>query len=147
MSPPSAIAATTPSSATSTAWTSTPASGTARFRAQADSPRGRTAIVKGYIDRVFGMGFGYGPITGGGNEPLLVGRRMLSFTASGAPTEWLREEGTLASIRMILDRHVAQVCGLQVLDHVHFGGVTPSMSDSAFNDCMRTTDDTVARLF
>ena len=107
----------------------------------------RPAIVKGYIDRVFGMGFGYGPITGGGNEPLLVGRRMLSFTASGAPTEWLREEGTLASIRMILDRHVAQVCGLQVLDHVHFGGVTPSMSDSAFNDCMRTTDDTVARLF
>ena len=42
------------------------------------------AIFKGYLDRIFGMGFAYGP-GGDGNQPLLAGRKMISFTSSGAP--------------------------------------------------------------
>lgn len=107
----------------------------------------RPAILKGYIDRVFTMGFGYGPIRGGGNEPLLEGRKLLSFTSSGAPTDWLMEEGTWPAIRLLLDRHLAKVCGLSVLDHVHFGEVVSGMSETAFKACMRTVDQTVERLF
>src|SRR5262245_48809482 len=51
------------------------------------------AIVSGYIQRVFGMGFGYGPIREGANQRLLLGRSMISFTSSGSPSEWLRSEG------------------------------------------------------
>jgi NAD(P)H dehydrogenase (quinone) len=36
------------------------------------------AILKGYVDRVFSMGFGYGPMTGG-TEPLLEGRKLISL--------------------------------------------------------------------
>lgn len=107
----------------------------------------RPAIVKGYLDRVFGMGFGYGPIARGGNQPLLTGRRMLSFTSSGAPTEWLQEEGTWAPIRTLLDSHLARVCGLSVLDHVHFGGVTASLSEAAADGYLASVDDAVVRLF
>ena len=42
------------------------------------------AMLKGYIERVFGLGFAYGG-TGGGNVPLLKSRKMVSFTSSGAP--------------------------------------------------------------
>jgi NAD(P)H dehydrogenase (quinone) len=107
----------------------------------------RPAILKGYIDRVFTMGFGYGPIREGRNTPLLEGRRLLSFSSSGAPKAWLEEEGAWAAIRSLLDRHFAAVCGLQLLDHVHFGDVGPGISESAFEDCMREVDVTVERLF
>jgi putative NADPH-quinone reductase len=51
------------------------------------------AILSGYVQRVFGMGFGYGPQKGGQNQRLLLGRSLLSFSSSGAPAEWLRQEG------------------------------------------------------
>jgi NAD(P)H dehydrogenase (quinone) len=41
------------------------------------------AMLKGYIERVFGLGFAYGA-TGAGNVPLLKSRKMISFTSSGA---------------------------------------------------------------
>src|SRR6185437_1684468 len=46
------------------------------------------SILKGYFERVFGLGFAYRHV-GTGNAPLLKGRKMLSFTSSGAPTEWV----------------------------------------------------------
>lgn len=85
------------------------------------------AMVVGYVDRVFGMGFGFGPNQGAGNVPLLSGRRLISFTSTGSPIEWLRSEGAWSAIRQIFDEHLAKVCGLSILDHVHFGGVNPGM--------------------
>jgi NAD(P)H dehydrogenase (quinone) len=82
------------------------------------------AILVGYVQRVFGMGFGYGPVKEGGNQPLLRERRLISFSTSGAPTEWLRQEGGMTALRNLFDQHLADVCGMTVIDHVHFGGVT-----------------------
>ena len=86
------------------------------------------AIHKGYVDRVFGMNFGYGMGALGSNEPLLSGRSMISFSASGAPMEWVVETGAWEAMRKLFDDHFAAVCGLDVLDHVHFGGVTPGLT-------------------
>lgn len=107
----------------------------------------RPAILKGYVDRVFGMGFGYGPITGGANSQLLEGRRLLTFSSSGAPNEWLEEEGAWPAIRAVLDTHFARVCGLQVLDHVHFGAIVPNMAEHAFDEAMGLVDKAAERLF
>jgi NAD(P)H dehydrogenase (quinone) len=84
------------------------------------------AILKGYIDRIFGLGFAYGP-KGSANQPLLTGKSMISFTSSGAPTEWVRETGAWDAERKLFDRHIAQLSGLDVLDHVHFGGIVPGI--------------------
>ncbi|MGE3303936.1 MAG: NAD(P)H-dependent oxidoreductase [Hyphomonadaceae bacterium] len=84
------------------------------------------AILVGYVQRVFGMGFGYGPQRGGENQRLLPGRRLISFSSSGAPEEWLRAEGAWEALRTLFDRHVAGVCGMTALEHRHFGAVTPS---------------------
>lgn len=104
------------------------------------------AMMKGYIERVFGLGFAYGS-GGGGNVPLLTGRKMISFTSSGAPTQWVVDSGAWDTARRLFDQYFADVCGLELVDHVHFGGVVPGIRPDVVErhlDCMR---ETVAKHF
>src|SRR5579864_7309897 len=71
------------------------------------------AMMKGYIERVFGYGFAYGG-TGAGNVPLLNGRKMISFTSSGAPTDWVKSTGHFDAARKLFDEYFAAVCGLEL---------------------------------
>lgn len=104
------------------------------------------AMVKGYVERVFGMGFGYGPFSGGGNAPLLTGKKMITFSTSGAPGPWLQQQPAWAAIRELFDAHVAAVCGLTVLDHVHFGGIHAGMSDAAAQNALTQVRDRVGQI-
>jgi len=104
------------------------------------------AMMKGYIDRVFGLGFAYGS-SASGNVPLLKGRKMISFTSSGAPLQWVMDSGAWDAARRLIDRHFADVCGLELVDHIHFGGVVPGIRGDVVEkhlDCVR---ETVARHF
>lgn len=96
---------------------------------------GPPAILKGYVDRVFGMGFGFKPAFGG-TEPALTGRRLLSFTTSGAPDAWMDQTGALEGLKRLFDAHLAGTCGLTVADHVHFGGMVTGITEEAFQDVM-----------
>ncbi|HEY9235837.1 MAG TPA: NAD(P)H-dependent oxidoreductase [Phenylobacterium sp.] len=80
------------------------------------------AMLKGYVDRVFGMGFGFEPAFGG-VEPRLRGKDLISFTTSGAPEFWLQETGALEDLMRNFDRYLGQAVGLRVTDHLHFGGI------------------------
>jgi NAD(P)H dehydrogenase (quinone) len=100
------------------------------------------AILKGYVDRVFSTDFGY-RLTPSGAEPLLKGRKLVSFTFSGAPDRWVRETGALDALKSLLDRHLAAMCGLRVLDHVHAGGIGPGMRDDAAADIIEAVHDWV----
>jgi NAD(P)H dehydrogenase (quinone) len=93
------------------------------------------AMLKGYVERVFSMDFGYGS-TAGGTEPLLDGKKLISFSFSGAPEQWVRDTGALAALMTVFDRHVAAMCGLQVLDHVHTGGIVPDMTSEAVTNVL-----------
>ena len=88
------------------------------------------AMLKGYLERVFGLGFAYSRGKGG-NEPLLRNRKLISFSSSGAPTDWVIQSGAWAAVRTLFDTHFAAVCGLDVVDHVHFGGMVPSIRADA----------------
>lgn len=97
------------------------------------------AMMKGYVDRVFGMGFGYGP-GHGGQSPLLKGRKLISFTSSGAPEAWLHETGAFDALYKLFDQHVSAMCGLELLEHVHIGSVTsgfPEMAVEVARDDLR----------
>ena len=84
------------------------------------------AMMKGYLERVFGFGFAYG--NNGRSEPLLNGRKLISFTSSGAPLHWVRETGALAAETALFDRYLAELCGMTFVEHVHFGDITPGAS-------------------
>ena len=104
------------------------------------------AILKGYVDRVFGMGFGFGPAPGG-NEPLLVGRKLVSFSFSGAPEQWVCDTGALQSLETVFDRHVCGVCGLQLAGHIHTGGIVPGLRDDAVADILASIKASVSEHF
>lgn len=104
------------------------------------------AMLKGYLDRVFGMGFGYGH-GGTANTPLLRGRMMISLTSSGAPEAWIRQTGSWDAVRKLFDQHFAEVCGLALMDHVHFGGITPEITAESVQGCAAEVEAAVRRHF
>jgi NAD(P)H dehydrogenase (quinone) len=81
-------------------------------------------MLKGYLERVFGFGFAYGA-GGRSYNPLLTGRKLISFTSSGAPIGWLKQIGALDALCTVFDDNFATLCGMTSLDHVHVGGITP----------------------
>ena len=105
------------------------------------------AMLLGYIQRVFGMGFGYGSQRGGQNARLLLDRSMISFSSSGAPAEWLRTEGGWNALRNLFDDHVAEVCGMNVLEHRHYGRVLNSTPACRIEAHLEDVRATVARCF
>ena len=100
------------------------------------------AILKGYIDRVFSMGFGFGPGQGG-TEPLLEGKKLISFTLSGAPEHWVRDTGTMQALMTLFDRHLCAMCGLELVDHVHTGGIVDNMTQEAVDDVLASVSRAV----
>ena len=104
------------------------------------------AMLKGYIDRVFGMGFAYGPGRGG-NVQLLKARKMISFSSSGAPMEWVQKSGAWDAARKLFDEHFAAVCGLEVIDHIHFGGIHSGMRPDAVETLLGRVRSVVADRF
>ncbi len=91
------------------------------------------AMLKGYVDRVFSMGFGFEPDFGG-TRARLKGRRLISITTSGAPDRWMRETQALSHLMALFDAHLAAVCGLTVVEHLHFGGMVTGITEEAFED-------------
>ncbi len=106
------------------------------------------AIVKGYVERIFGMGFAYESGDGdAGSRPLLEGKRLISVSTSGAPGSWVNQTHALERLRESFDRHVAAVCGLTVLEHLHLGGVTPGIRPDAAEAMLGEVRRMARRLF
>lgn len=88
------------------------------------------AMLKGYIDRVFGAGRTVGYGGEGGSGELLAGKRLVSLTSSGSKRAWLAEKGVLASLRTVHDRYFAEVFRFGETHRFHFEGLTPDMPES-----------------
>lgn len=85
------------------------------------------AMMKGYIGRVFGMDFGYTARQHGGNQPLLGGRKMVTFTSSGAPQDWVQRSGAWDAMQKHFDEHFAAMTGMEIIGHHNFGSVGGGM--------------------
>ena len=81
------------------------------------------AILKGYVDRVFGLGFGFSEHHITGAQPLLGSKKLVSFTASGAPQRWVESSGAWAAMQAHFDQHLAAVTGMQLIGHHNIGGI------------------------
>jgi NAD(P)H dehydrogenase (quinone) len=100
------------------------------------------AILKGYVDRVFSAGFGF-EAGYDGATPLLAGRTLTSISTSGAPDHWIDSTGALKTLMAGFDLHLAATCGLRVVDHIHFGDITPNMDRDTGAE---TLDDLARRI-
>jgi NAD(P)H dehydrogenase (quinone) len=89
------------------------------------------AILKGWLDRVLrggGFAYGYGPT---GPRGALVGKRGLVFTSSGSTAGHFVDSRKLDAIRIMWGVGTVEFCGIELLEHLHFGPVgsrsTPEM--------------------
>ncbi len=104
------------------------------------------AILKGYLDRVFGFGFAYRH-GAGGIEPNLSGRKLATFSSSGAPSEWVRKTGAWDAMHKLFDEHFAAVCGLVLVDHTHFGNIVPGIREDFVAACATSVRELVRKNF
>lgn len=88
------------------------------------------AMLKGYIDRVFSAGVAY-DLKGEEMIPRLSGKKALIFTSSGADMPYLRRSKQWRAMRILEEDHILSLCGIELLEHVHFGSVTPDLSKRA----------------
>ena len=87
------------------------------------------AMMKGYIDRVFGAGRALGSAGEGTESSRLAGKHLVSLTLSGTMRSWLDEKGVLGSLRNVFDRYMADVFGLAETHHYHYDGVQPGLPE------------------
>ncbi|HYB57803.1 MAG TPA: NAD(P)H-dependent oxidoreductase [Alphaproteobacteria bacterium] len=85
------------------------------------------AMTKGYIDRVLSLGFAYG-FDGDDLIPLLTGKKALVFTSSAADMAYLRRSKQWQAMRVLERDHILALCGIELLEHVHFPSITPDLS-------------------
>ena len=104
------------------------------------------AILKGYLERVFGFGFAYGG-AGHSYNPLLEGRKLISFSSSGSPSAWAQQTGALDAIHTLFDRCFAKNCGMTVLEHVNVGPMRPGASDIYVKARLEEIRSTITRHF
>ena len=91
------------------------------------------AILKGYIDRVFARSFAY-ESRQGVVQGLLIGRKCVIVTLSGAPLPVWAGTGRWDAARMLQDTHVFEAVGFELLEHLHFDHIEAGLSASAGND-------------
>ena len=72
---------------------------------------------------------------------------MIALTSSGAPTAWIRQTGDFSALSTLFDTHFAAVCGLSVIDHIHFGDITPGMTAEAVKSAAADVASAVERHF
>lgn len=88
-----------------------------------------TSMLKGYIDRVFSHGFAY-DIVDGTPEGLLKGKGGMLITTSGATNERYEQNGFLNAIRTQICEGILRFSGIEVIDHLHFGGVIAATNEA-----------------
>ena len=105
------------------------------------------AMLKGYIDRVFGMGFAYGM---GGRRQCAVAQvpqdDQLHLKRARRPTGSSRRVPGTRS-RKLFDEHFAAVCGLELVDHIHFGAIVPGIRADAVTRFLVQVREAVERHF
>lgn len=79
------------------------------------------AILKGFIDRVFTMGFAF-IYDENGPTPLLPGKEAHIITCSGSPNEYYEANGMHSAILKTIDEGVFGFCGFET-KHTFFGDV------------------------
>lgn len=96
------------------------------------------AIVKGYIERVFGAGFRTDALKGGHSHPLLTGKRMLTLSSSATTLPWLEEKGQWAALRQSFDSYLAAAFRMHSAAHVHLDAVVDGMAERAVYEHLET---------
>ncbi|MCM8736100.1 NAD(P)H-dependent oxidoreductase [Azospirillum sp. A1-3] len=97
---------------------------------------GMPAMLKGYVDRVFSYGFAW-EMRGEEVEGKLHGRKGLIVTSSGAPMAFLEATGERQAFTVTQDVAIMGLCGIRVVEHLHFDDLGPHTTPAQVDDDIR----------
>ena len=88
------------------------------------------AIIKGYIDRVFGAAFLPADLQAEQDRREFAGKQLCLFTSSASTTPWLDEHGIVTSLQQSFGRYLASVFGFAGTHFFHAASVVDDMGAS-----------------
>lgn len=108
------------------------------------------AMLKGYVERVLGAGFGHRLMREVGVGSVAAGKHLVSITTSGNSSQWLDSQGATASLHNVFDNYLANAFSMVSHTHLHLSGIVEDMDDLAIRrELYRVTefaDATCAKL-
>ena len=108
------------------------------------------AMMKGYVERVLGAGFGHRLMRDHNGRSHVAGKHLVSITTSGNSIQWLDGQGAWRSLRTVFDTYLANAFSMASTDHLHLSSIVEGMNDRvAREELLRVTqfaDATCAKL-
>ena len=101
------------------------------------------AIIKGYVDRVFGAGFRFTDLATQKND-LFRGKRLAVVTTSASTLPWLESQGMWISLRQSFEQYLKAVFGFAKNYHYHADSIVDDL-DQADADRILYEVDAFAR--
>ncbi len=86
------------------------------------------AMLKGYVERVFGANFHYHAIRQRDAGAALCGKHLVSITTSGNSKQWLEEQGAWISLLYVFDSYLEHAFSLASKDHLHLGNIADTLT-------------------
>lgn len=82
------------------------------------------AMMKGYVERVFGAGVSSEDVRQQTRGDLLGNKRLLSFTTSAMSGPWLAREGQELGLSAVFDDYIVHAFGMHSREHKRFALIT-----------------------
>jgi len=99
-----------------------------------------TSMLKGYVDRVFSLGFAY-RVEDHVPHGLLTGKKGFLITTSGATNERYEQNGFLTAFRTQVQEGILRFSGIEIIHHLHFGGVVAASQEERKNMLLEVQDN------
>ncbi len=104
---------------------------------------GMPAMMKGYIDRVFSLGFAYA-VGEWGPVGLLTEKKAIIFNTTGTDKGIYDKSGIFDAIKKTSDAGIFNFCGVGILEHKFFTSV-PSTNDATRKGYLSEVEDVMSR--
>lgn len=108
------------------------------------------AMLKGYVERVLGAGFGHRLMREPSRASVAAGKHLISISTSGISSQWLESQGAIVSLHNVFDNYIANAFSMASHAHLHLSDIVDDMTDlTGRRELYRVTefaDVTCARL-
>lgn len=99
------------------------------------------AMLKGYVERVFGAGFDHRAMREHDRHSFMAGKHLVSLSSSGNSIQWLEEQGAWLSLRNVFDHYLATAFSMASEEHIHFSNIVdPTTAHNVDVELLRVTE-------
>lgn len=104
------------------------------------------AMLKGYVERVLGAGFGHRLMRDRSRHSIVAGKHLLSISTSGNSIQWLNEQGAWGALRTVFDSYIANAFSMASTEHLHLPSIVKDMKEHNFRSELYKVTDAATKI-